>query len=292
VPSFALSGKTALVTGAAKGIGFETARLLHARGASVALTDLDAAEVEGAAAAIGQRTLALAGDATDREALDDAVAATVERFGGLDVVVANAGIGPPLRPVAAADPVAFERVVEVNLLGVYRTVRAALPQIIERRGQVVLIASLYSFANGTLVAPYAVSKAGVEALGRGLGVELAAKGAGVTIVYPGFIDTKMVRDGFADPIGDGLEGVLPPFLIRRIAPARAAERIVAAIERRAPRVVVPRWYAPFAVLRGILGPLMDRAMARDRRVLELVDRAEGLASEAQGAESSRPRSSA
>ena len=290
--SFALAGRTALVTGAAKGIGFETARLLHARGASVTLTDLDPDEVEAAAAAIGERTLALAGDVTDREALEAAVAATIERFGGLDVAVANAGIAPPLRPVATLDPDVFERVVEVNLLGVYRTVHAALPQIIERRGQVVLLASIYSFANGALVSPYAASKAAVEALGRVLRVELAPHGAGATIAYPGFVDTKMVRDAVADPVGDGLENLVPGFVIRRIAPAKVAERIVAGIERRSPRVVVPRWYAAVEALRGLLNPIVDGAMARSGEVDELVRRAERIGAEAQASESSRPRSSA
>jgi NAD(P)-dependent dehydrogenase (short-subunit alcohol dehydrogenase family) len=156
------------VTGAARGIGLETARLLHARGASVTLTDLDSDEVGAAAAGIGERTLALAGDATDRDSLDDAVAATVERFGALDVVVANAGVAPPLRTIASMAPDAFERVVEIDLLGVYRTVHVALPQVAMRGGHVVIVSSVYAFANGALASPYAVSKAAVEQLGRAL----------------------------------------------------------------------------------------------------------------------------
>ena len=223
--AFALPGRTALVTGAARGIGLETARLLHARGASVTLTDLDSDEVGAAAAGIGERTLALAGDATDRDSLDDAVAATVERFGALDVVVANAGVAPPLRTIASMDPDAFERVVEIDLLGVYRTVHAALPQVATRGGQVVIVSSVYAFANGALASPYAVSKAAVEQLGRALRVELAPHGAGVTVVYPGFADTKMVRDAFTDPVATGLEDLAPPkFVMRRISPALVAER--------------------------------------------------------------------
>lgn len=274
--AFALAGKTALVTGAARGIGLETARLLHARGASVALTDLDSAELEAATAAIGERTLALSGDATDRRALEAAVAGAVERFGALDVVVANAGIAPPPRTIGSMDPEAFERVVEVDLLGVYRTVHAALPQIARRGGQVVVVASVYAFANGALASPYAVSKAAVEQLGRALRIELAPHGAGATVVYPGFADTKLVRDAFADPVAGGLEELAPRFVMRRITPALVGERIVAGIERRAPRVIVPRWYAIYSALRGILNPLLDAGMARDRRVRELVERAERI----------------
>jgi NAD(P)-dependent dehydrogenase (short-subunit alcohol dehydrogenase family) len=284
VTAFALAGRTALVTGAARGIGLETARLLHGRGASVTLTDLDSDEVGAAAAGIGERALGLAGDATDRDSLERAVDATVERFGGLDVVVANAGIAPPPRTIGSMDPEAFERVVEVDLLGVYRTVHAALPQIARRGGQVVVVASLYAFANGALASPYAVSKAAVEQLGRALRIELAPHGGGATVVYPGFADTRMVRDAFADPVAGGLEELAPRFVMRRITPALVGERIVAGIERRAPRVIVPRWYAIYSALRGIINPLFDAGMARDRRVRELVERAERVAA----GERSRP----
>jgi NAD(P)-dependent dehydrogenase (short-subunit alcohol dehydrogenase family) len=287
--SFGLAGRTALVTGAAKGIGFETARLLVARGAAVTLTDLDPDEVAAAAASLGGQTLAIAADATDRERLEAAVETTVERFGGLDLVVANAGIAPPPRSISAMDPDVFERVVEVDLLGVYRTVHTALPQIIERRGHVVVVASVYAFANGAMASPYAVSKAAVEQLGRALRVELARHGAGATVVYPGFADTKMVRDAFADQVGAGMEQVAPRLMMRRIKPALVAERLVEGVERRAPRVIVPRWYSIYSALRGIINPLLDAGMAGDRRIAELVERAEGL--EAQASES-RPRSSA
>ena len=292
--TYVLAGKAALVTGAAKGIGLETARLMHARGASVTMTDLDPAEVEAGAASVGERTLALAGDATDRASLEAAVAATVERFGGLDVVVANAGIAPPPRTVAVMDPEAFERVVEVDLLGVYRTVHAALPQLLERRGQAVLIASIYAFMNGTLASPYAASKAAVEQLGRALRAELAPHGGGATVVYPGLVDTKMVRDALEDPVAGGLEELLPRFVIRRVTPKLVATRLVNGVERRAPRVLVPRWYAGYSALRGILNPLLDAGLSRDQRVGAMVEQAERLAAEEAQPDSasSSPRSSA
>src|SRR5258705_7168843 len=156
---YPLPGKVALVTGAARGIGYETARILHARGASVVLVDLDLDETEAAAAAIGERTLALAADVTDEAAIEAAVEQTVESFGGLDVVVANAGVAPPPRPMSVVDAEAFERVIEIDLLGVWRTVHPALEQVIERRGHVVVVASVYAFLNGVMATPYAVSKA-------------------------------------------------------------------------------------------------------------------------------------
>jgi NAD(P)-dependent dehydrogenase (short-subunit alcohol dehydrogenase family) len=274
VISFGLAGRSALVTGAARGIGLETARLLSARGASVVLTDIDADQLAVAAESLGARSLALAVDATDREALDEAVAEACARFGGLDVVVANAGIAPMPRTVGSMDPDAFERVLEVDLLGVYRTVHAALPSIAERRGQVVVVASIYAFVPGVMASPYAASKAAVEQLGRALRIELARHGAGATVVYPGFADTKLVRDAFADPVAAGMERTMPGFVMRRIKPALVAERLVAGIERRAPRVFVPRWYGIWFALRGILNPLLDAGLARDPRIAELVERAE------------------
>lgn len=172
---------------------------MHERGASVAILDLDEAEAVEAAERIGPRALALAADVTDEAGIDAAVASTVETFGGLDIAVANAGIAPVPRTARAMGTEAFERVLEVNLLGVWRTVRAAMPHLIERRGQLVLVASVYAFFNGVMASPYATSKAGVEALGRALRLELAPHGASATVAYFGFVDTDMVRDCLRRP---------------------------------------------------------------------------------------------
>ena len=192
-----LNGKVALVTGAARGIGFETARQMHLRGASVAVLDLDAEEAREAAERIGPRAIGLGGDVTDQNAMFAAVAEVVEKLGGLDVAVANAGIAQ--KQFATARGISgeeWERVFEVDLLGVWRTVRAALPQIVERRGQMVVVSSVYAFANGMGNTPYAVAKAGVEALGRSLRVELAPHGASASVAYFGWVDTKLVQDAF------------------------------------------------------------------------------------------------
>ena len=157
MPAFDLNGKVALVTGAARGIGFETARQIHSRGASVALTDIDAEQAREAAERIGERTIGIGADVTDAGAMRAAVAEAVGRFGGLDVAVANAGIAPPTvttaRAVATEE---WERVIDVNLMGSWHTVRAALPQVSERGGTVVMIGSILSYANGYLGSPYAV----------------------------------------------------------------------------------------------------------------------------------------
>ena len=270
-----VSGRVALVTGAARGIGYETARLLHARGASVALADLDLDLVQAAAAQIGgERTLAVAADVTDTSAIEAAVSETVERFGGLDVVVANAGIAPPTATVRVIDPEAYERVIEVDLLGVWRTVRAGLPHVIERRGHVVVVASIYAFFNGALASPYAMSKAGVEQLGRALRVELVPHGASASVAYFGFIDTQMVRESFADPVAHQFEESMPALLTRRLPPSAAGEAIVRGIERRAPRIIAPRWWRAFSALRGLINPLFDARLERDAQMLAFVREAD------------------
>jgi NAD(P)-dependent dehydrogenase (short-subunit alcohol dehydrogenase family) len=266
---FDVNGRIALVTGAAKGIGFEVARLLHSRGASVTITDLHQGHSEQAASAIGaERTLAIEADVRDPGALEAAVSTTVERFGD------------------AGD---FDRVIDINLTGVSNTVRAALPEIIARRGLVVVVASVYAFVNGVLAMPYAMSKAAVEQMGRALRVELAPQGASATVAYFGFVDTDMVRDAFEDPVSTRLESLVPRFITRRITPTQAAEALVQGIERRAPRVIAPRWWRVHSVLRGLINPVFDARAEKDERFQQVVR--EGLAA-ATPADAEKPRSAA
>jgi NAD(P)-dependent dehydrogenase (short-subunit alcohol dehydrogenase family) len=275
-----------MVTGAARGIGFETARIAHERGASVTVIDLDEDASADAARRIGERTLAIGADVTDAEAMADAVERTVAEFGGLDVPVANAGIAPPVATMRSTDPDVFERTLEVDLLGVWRTVRPALDQVVERRGQVVVVSSVYAWLNGSGAAPYAIAKAGVEQLGRALRSELFPHGASATIAHFGFIDTVMVQESFADPLAQEYESTFPSFLSKRLSPAAAGKGIVDGIERRAERVIVPRWWRGYFALQGILNPILDRGMARNAELVSLMRRAddEGRASERGGIE--------
>lgn len=271
--SYDLNGKVALVTGAARGIGFATAQALIARGASVVVVDLDQAAVDAAAARLSDtKAFGIAADVTDRGALRQAVARTVERFGGLDVVVANAGIASKGATFRAMSGENVDRVIDVNLFGVARTVEAALPQIVARRGHVVVIASVYAFVNGAGQVPYAMAKAGVEQLGRALRVELVPHGASATTAYFGFIDTEMVHKGLdEDPIADKLFGAVPKFLHKRLDPKVAGEAIVRGIEKRSARVIEPKRWTVFSVLRGIVNPLVDKQMQGNAQFLAIVD---------------------
>ncbi len=278
-----LQRKVALVTGAARGIGLETAKALAARGASVVLVDLDAGAAQRAAAEVDDaRALGIGADVTDRAAMQRAVATAVERFGSLDVVVANAGIAPRAATVRAMATENFERVLDVNLLGVYRTVDAALPEIVRWRGHVVVIASVYAFANGAGAAPYAMSKAGVEAFGRALRTELRQHGAGVSVAYFGWIDTHMVRQGIdADPVGDEMLQALPAPLRKRLPPSAAAAAIVSGIEQRRARIFRPRRWAVVSALRGLVNPITDRAMETDARIQDITRRIDARGGEDQ-----------
>jgi NAD(P)-dependent dehydrogenase (short-subunit alcohol dehydrogenase family) len=268
---YSLNGKVALVTGAARGIGYETARQMHMRGASVAVLDLDADQAAEAAERIGPRAIGLGGDVTDQGAMMNTVAEVVEKFGGLDVAVANAGIAQQqFATVRGISGEEWERVFEVDLLGVWRTVRAALPQIVERRGQMVVISSVYAFANGMGNTPYAVAKAGVESLGRALRVELAPHGASATVAYFGWVDTKLVQDAFAQPDANRVKDLSPDFLLKRITPDEAAAGLVRGIDERSPRVFVPKWWRYVSAFRGIVNPLLDRRMENDAKTRALI----------------------
>ena len=158
-------GKTVFITGAARGIGAETSRRLAAQGANVALAGLEPEELDRVTRQCGANAAWFQCDVTDRDGLQDAVDGAVERFGGIDVVVANAGIAP-VGMTRSMDPSAFERTIETNLLGVWRTVRACLPHVIERRGYVLVIASLAAAMHGPGMAAYSASKAGRGGLRR------------------------------------------------------------------------------------------------------------------------------
>lgn len=265
---YELGDRVALVTGAARGIGLETARALISRGASVAVIDLEAEAAEAAAAQLHDtRAIGLAADVTDRGAMQQAVAATVERFGALDVVVANAGIASRAATFRAMASEGFERVIDVNLMGVVRTVDAALPELIRRRGHAVVVASVYAFGNGVGATSYAMSKAAVEQFGRALRVELVQHGASASVAYFGYIDTEMVHRAIdADPVVDSMLAAYPRLLRKRLQPVVAGEAIATGIERRAPRIIRPRRWVVMSMLRGILNPLIDIRMERDATV--------------------------
>jgi NAD(P)-dependent dehydrogenase (short-subunit alcohol dehydrogenase family) len=233
-----LAGRRILITGAARGIGAATAKRLCARGAKVVLAGIEPEHLARTAAECGD-ALAVVCDVRDREQVEAAVEAASERLRGLDVVVANAGVAAQL-PLIGGDPEVFERTIEVNLLGVYYTLRAAGPHIAHPGGYALAISSLAAALHPPLLGAYCASKAGVEALAESLRIELAPSGARVGVAYFAELDTDMVRRGFGTQAAQRMSEVRRPG--RRVAPLEAGiDAIERGVARRSRRVVAPRW---------------------------------------------------
>ncbi|MBV8860087.1 MAG: SDR family oxidoreductase [Acidobacteria bacterium] len=266
-------GKVVLITGPARGIGAETARMLAARGARLSLVGLEPERLAALAAELGEGHVWFECDVTDQAAVERAVAGTVETLGGIDVVIANAGVA--CNGTVAVGPVeALVRIIDVNLTGVVRTVSATLPHVTERRGYYLLVSSAAALAPFPGISTYAAAKSGVEQFGNVLRLELAHKGVRVGVAHPAWIDTDMVRDALNDLSGfREMLGKLPgPF--RRVTPLRdCAAAFVNAVERRRRKVYVPRTLAAAAAVRQLLAsPLADFLMGRQtRRTLPQVE---------------------
>jgi NAD(P)-dependent dehydrogenase (short-subunit alcohol dehydrogenase family) len=250
----ALAGRRVLLTGAARGIGAAAARRLHERGARVALAGLEPERLAAVAAACGGAPWYEC-DVADRGQVDAAVAACAAALGGLDVVIANAGVAAQL-PLAGGDPAIFERTVRVNLFGAYYTLRAAAPHIAHPGGYALAVASLAAALHVPLLGAYSASKAAVEALADTLRIELHATGARVGVAYFAKIATDMTERGFGTEAASRLPSV-------RVAPVEVA---VAAIERgvasRARRVVAPGWVAAVLPVRTVAQRLVDLGSRR------------------------------
>ena len=252
-----ISGQVVFVTGAARGIGAAAARQLAARGAKLALVGLEPDELAQVAADCGPEAAWFEADVTDASALAAAVQGAVERFGGIDVVIANAGIatGGSVRMI---DPEAWERVVEVNLLGSWRTIRAALPHVIERRGYVLQISSVAAVAHAPMMSAYSASKAGVEAFADSLRTEVAHLGVDVGVGYFSWIDTDMVRGADARAGMGGMRAKLSGPIGKTYPLADVAAAVTEGIERRARWITVPGWVRALLLLRGPLAWVIDR----------------------------------
>jgi len=272
-----LQGRTVLITGAARGIGAETARRLAAEGAHLVLLDVDEGPLRELGHELGDVVTAVA-DVRDLASVERAVAQGVERFGGIDVVVANAGIAS-YGSVRAVDPEVFRQVIDINLTGVFHTVRAALPSVVERRGYVLVVSSMAAFGAMPGLAAYNASKAGVEHFANALRLELKHDGVDVGCAHMSWVDTPLVQDARADLTAFGrMIATLPPPLNRTASVQSCAAAFVTGIAGRKRHVYVPRWVAAVAQARTLLNtavaerqaqrstaellPLMDEEVAR------------------------------
>jgi NAD(P)-dependent dehydrogenase (short-subunit alcohol dehydrogenase family) len=248
-----LNDKVVLITGGARGIGAEVARRLRNKGANLVLIDLDAAELAALAAELGEdRVLTVVADVRDLAAMQAAAAKAVERFGGIDVVLANAGIAS-YGSVLQVDPDIVKRVLDVNLLGAFHTARATLPALLERRGYLLIVSSLAAFTAAPTMAPYDMSKAGNEHLANALRLEVGHQGVSVGSAHMAWIDTAMVRDPKADlPSFGEFLARLPWPLNKTTSLDQCAAAFVKGIEGRADHVYCPRWVGLLRWLKPVL----------------------------------------
>ena len=262
-----------LITGGGAGIGAEVARLLHARGANLVLTDLDEAALAAMVAELGgdERVLTVTADVRDLPAMQAAADAAVKRFGGIDVVMANAGIISH-GSVLQVDPEAVRRLIDINVLGVYHTVRAALPSVIDRRGYVLIVSSLAAYAAAPGLAAYNASKAAVELFANALRLEVAHLGVDVGSAHMSWIETAMVQDSKADlsTFAEMLSKLPYPFNHTTSA-HKCARAFVKGIDKRKRRINCPRWVAAARWLKPVLSTRVGEAPVR-RFVPDLLPR--------------------
>jgi NAD(P)-dependent dehydrogenase (short-subunit alcohol dehydrogenase family) len=250
VPS--LAGRRVLITGAARGIGAELARRLHSRGASVAVAGLEDDLLAAVAGSIDGPWWPL--DVRDRAAVERVVDAAAAELGGLDVVVANAGIAAQL-PMVGGDPSIFERTIEVNVLGSYYTLRAAGPHLSHSNGYALAVASVGAAVHLPLMGAYSASKAAVEAFGNTLRQEMRPSGARVGVAYFAELDTDMTSRGFDTAAAKKLLGGRS---VTRVTPLevgiKALERGIA---NRRRIIVAPAWTRPGLAGRMLVQPVVE-----------------------------------
>lgn len=193
------NGKTVLVTGAASGIGLAAARRFLDEGASVVMLDIDDAKLKEAAAGLPQdRVLVQIGDTADKDTATDAIKATVDRFGGLHILVNNAGMATEGDITQTSDQ-DFERVMAVNVTGYFHMAKAAMPELVKTRGSIVMTSSVSGLGGDWNLFAYNTSKGAVSNMVRAMAMDAAKDGVRVNAVNPSFTKTGMTEDMVNDP---------------------------------------------------------------------------------------------
>jgi len=195
----------------------------------------------------------------DRHDVDEAVEQAVGALGGLDIVIANAGVAAQM-PLIGGDPSIFERTVQVNLLGAYYTLRAAGPHISHQTGYALVMSSLGGAVHVPLMGAYSASKAGVEALGNTFRSEIHQSAARVGVAYFAELDTDMTSRGFGTEAAKSFLGNRP---LTRITPLEVGiDALERGIARRSRRIVAPAWVELVLPIRMLAQPVVDRFTQR------------------------------
>jgi NAD(P)-dependent dehydrogenase (short-subunit alcohol dehydrogenase family) len=283
-----LANRVVLITGAASGIGAATALEVVAKGGIPVLVDCDAEPLANMAQQCGPQTLHWVADVTQLQAMQQVVEQTLLNLGRIDIVFANAGVAA-FGPIAYIEPDAWKRCIEVNVFGVFNTIRAALPAIMQQSGYVLINASSSSFAHPPVMSAYAASKSAVEAMGNSLRIEMAAHGVGVGVVHAGWVRTPLVTEGALHPGYVRLRATMPGPMNSETSPEETARVIVQGMLDRKRRIWVPGWLKILFALRALLHmPFAERELLRAAPEIESIY-LEGLEAEGALASSFGPR---
>ncbi|WNM31941.1 SDR family oxidoreductase [Streptomyces sp. Li-HN-5-11] len=267
-----VNGKVALITGGASGVGAAVARRLHDKGAKVVIADVDGPRLAAIGAELGPRAVTVQADVRNLAAMKAAVAEGVGAFGGIDIVVANAGVGS-YGSVEHVDPQAWRTVIDINVVGVFHTVRAALPSVLERRGYILLVSPLGAYIGIPTFSAYHPSKVAVEHFGDVLRLEVGHRGVAVGSAHMTTVDTPMMRDSVAD-LGRPEDVIrLPKFSTKAVSADEVADAFVKGIENRKRRINCPQWVGLTRWLKPVFTTSWgDRTMRRIApRLVEFTD---------------------
>jgi NAD(P)-dependent dehydrogenase (short-subunit alcohol dehydrogenase family) len=266
-----LPGKTVAITGAGGGLGAGLARALRAHGANVALLDLTADGVQAQAGRLGGDRYARgwAVDVRDFEAQEQVFDEVAEHFGRIDIVIAGAGVLGPLQTMGPTAPADWDRVIDINLNGVWRTLKAAAPHVQATGGHLVAVSSMIAYVHPPLLASYAASKAAVAAMTDVVRLEMRAVGVTVGSVHPVIFRTPMIGDALSSPaaveLAKDFTGVFKTVELETVV-----GEIVRGVERRAKRTVVPRRQAPAALIPGLAQAAIERLLFRPSTVARAI----------------------
>lgn len=266
-----LNGRRVLITGPARGLGWELAQVLAERGARLSLVGLEPQLLSERASYLGAGHVWFGADVTDQASIDRAVAETVATLGGIDAVVTNAGIAN-VGTLASGPVDAHVRTMDVNVNGTIRTLSATLPHLLDSHGYALLIASVGSFGVFPGLSTYGASKAAVEHLANGLRLELAHRGVQVGSAHPAFVDTDLVRDSDASSAAmRSARRRLSGPLGKTYPPRMCAEALANGIARKSRRVYVPRSLVLMQVLRSlVLSSAGDSFMNRQLNLSDFI----------------------
>lgn len=262
-----LNGKVILITGSTGGLGRAACEALRARGAKLALLDLNLEAVQAQAEELGGPEFAAgwAADVCSMESLEGAFSKAAGHFGHIDIVIANAGLAHTAA-AEATDPSYFEKVVDVNLTGAWRTFRAALPYVKESRGYLMAVSSMAAFVHSPLNTGYTATKAGVWAMCDSLRLELKQYGVGVGTIHPTFFQTPMMEGNpCSDLIWNQHQGMW-----KFVALQEVVNGLVTGCEQRRDMVVVPKQNTLVARAPGLMRRLVERLGFDDAKVAQAV----------------------